>query len=376
MSRLSRFQNTAEMSGISLRFDRLLLDDGGQRQHLVHVEIAGARLRENLGRDLLAHPCHHAGEDLLRGHALHELVGVGKEIALDRAPPGCRASLRKTGSRADPKDVLGAGEPLGLEQPGELGQRASPPRKTTGAGGPGRPRSGSSTASVLEPCGIWYSPALRLRKLPRARARSMKPSGLLMTPASSRLSATSSEALVGRDLHDAGPAPRRRARREDPAGLEHQERTATQRQRSRAAAGSAAGPRWPGSPHVLRIRGRSIMFAFILPGLSELSQPRTALGRRGLAVPDRLSGILHGLGRPAPDLPGGIPCSSWCFQSVTNGSPGSVRTARSRSSPSSRASPSRWAMPTAGCSCPRSRARRPRGSRSRACSTSSRTCRV
>src|SRR6266545_2591320 len=81
------------------------------------VEVAHARRphrREQVGRDLLPHPRHHAGQDLFRGHALHELVGIRKEVALDRVGLDVEV-LEEDGVLPDPEDVVAGDEPLRLE---------------------------------------------------------------------------------------------------------------------------------------------------------------------------------------------------------------------------------------------------------------------
>ncbi len=116
----------------------------------------------------------------------------------------------------------------------------------------------SSTRTVLEPAGIWYSPALRLRKLPRARARMMKPTRLRITPASSRISATSMTPLW------AGSSTTRAEARSGAGTLRiHQPSRSRARRATTTTKPTAArqvGPGRPGpTPHVGSDRGRSIM---------------------------------------------------------------------------------------------------------------------
>jgi len=200
---------------------RLLFNNRGKREELVHAQIASSCRGENLRRDPFPQARHHPRKDLLRHHALDELVGVGKQIALDAV----RRDLDRPEEGAVPRDsenVVGQGEPLVLELAGELrhsralakddvvlehltafdqgedGQRIGTLRDLVFAG---LQRAHAPSRDGEEQESEWASDEARVVEL----------AGYL------------EEAAVGRDLDDARPTPDPRGRAENPPGLKPQE---------------------------------------------------------------------------------------------------------------------------------------------------------
>ncbi len=84
--------------------------------------LAGARGLDEVRRDPIPHPRHHPREDLFGQHALHELIGVGKQVALDAVAPQVERAEEQPVS-GHPQDVVGPGQSLRFEQARQLGHR-------------------------------------------------------------------------------------------------------------------------------------------------------------------------------------------------------------------------------------------------------------
>ena len=287
------------------------------------------------------------------------------------SPRGLGLDVERRGRRdpCHPKHVLGA-RPAARSRACGRARRACRPRgRARGAGAPGRPRAGRARPGVRA-LGDLVLARLEARAVPRARARSTKPSGLRITPASSRRPAMSVRPWCGGMSTTRGRCT---------AGAAVKIQKAAGQDTARATSAPSEAARRPQlargvRPNVLTNQGRSIM-VFLHFGRTGESRSNRGSGS-ARPWPGRLSGILTASGRRAPDLPGGITCRSLHAPPVTNGSPRTADTASSPSSRSSRASRSPSATPTAACSCRRSTGPRRRGPRSRASCTSSRTCRA
>ena len=204
----------------------------------------------------------HAREDLLGRHALHELVGVGEEIALEalRARRRASAGRRDRGRRAGCRRPRPAAPPpaRGRARPG-----SSPSRNRTGCWMHACPPSSRpSTASVLAPCGTLVLAGLEAARAARATARTHEAepapdhARLVETPGHCR------EAQMGGNLHDPRTRLQRRRGGEDPERLRAPGRRPGLRSGPRRWPDPAPGGRAAGSAQVLRNHGRSIMISY------------------------------------------------------------------------------------------------------------------
>src|SRR3990172_4335228 len=183
--------------------------------------------------------------------------------------------------------------------------RVSPSRRSTVCWRTRPPSSSVSTAKVLAPWGNSYSPALRVRALPRVMARSTKPTGLRITRASSSLRAMAMRPICGGISTTRGPTASPGA-----AVDTHHPWRPTNRRAIAAAIPSPSrrmlAGRWDGSARVITNHGRSIMISLYLAWTSGAKSTKRGLS---FAV-GSISGAFWytaPLGRRRPTFPGGIP---------------------------------------------------------------------